>query len=149
MVERHAEINWSNELPQPNIALFSYTGREWNVQTRFGLDFHIPKQETTSISTCAPGHLLCELQLRKAFAVSAQYVSHDIQCTHQLVSLLNPHPFKDVGYLRAALSTMRWFSAYSLTGAAYTRVPPLWSSGQSSWLQIRRPGFDSRHYKKK
>jgi hypothetical protein len=23
--------------------------------------------------------------------------------------------------------------------------PPLWSSGQSSW----RPGFDSRHYKKK
>jgi hypothetical protein len=27
--------------------------------------------------------------------------------------------------------------------------PPLWSSGQSSWPQIRRPGFDSRYYKKK
>jgi hypothetical protein len=27
--------------------------------------------------------------------------------------------------------------------------PPLWSSGQSSWLQIRRPGFDSRHWQKK
>jgi hypothetical protein len=27
--------------------------------------------------------------------------------------------------------------------------PPLWSSGQSSWLQIRRPGFDSWHYQKK
>jgi hypothetical protein len=27
--------------------------------------------------------------------------------------------------------------------------PPLWSSGQSSWLLIRRPGFDSRHYQKK
>jgi hypothetical protein len=27
--------------------------------------------------------------------------------------------------------------------------PPLWSSGQSSWLQIRRPGFDSLHYQKK
>jgi hypothetical protein len=27
--------------------------------------------------------------------------------------------------------------------------PPLWSSGQSSWLQIRRPGFDARHYQKK
>jgi hypothetical protein len=26
--------------------------------------------------------------------------------------------------------------------------PPLWSSGQSSWLQIRRPGYDSRHYQK-
>jgi hypothetical protein len=24
--------------------------------------------------------------------------------------------------------------------------PPLWSSGQSYWLQIRRPGFDSRQY---
>jgi hypothetical protein len=27
--------------------------------------------------------------------------------------------------------------------------PPRWSSDQSSWLQIRRPGFDSRHYQKK
>jgi hypothetical protein len=27
--------------------------------------------------------------------------------------------------------------------------PPLWSSGQSSWLQIRRPRFDSRHYQEK
>jgi hypothetical protein len=27
--------------------------------------------------------------------------------------------------------------------------PPLWSSGQSSWLQIRRLEFDSRHYQKK
>jgi hypothetical protein len=27
--------------------------------------------------------------------------------------------------------------------------PPLWSIGQSSWLQIRRPEFDSRHYQKK
>jgi hypothetical protein len=28
-------------------------------------------------------------------------------------------------------------------------IPPLWSSGQSSWLQIQRPGFDSRHYQQK
>jgi hypothetical protein len=27
--------------------------------------------------------------------------------------------------------------------------PPLWSSGQSSWLQIRRPGFDSGTTRKK
>jgi hypothetical protein len=31
----------------------------------------------------------------------------------------------------------------------YIKRPPLWSSGQSSWLQIRRRGFDSRHYQKK
>jgi hypothetical protein len=24
--------------------------------------------------------------------------------------------------------------------------PPLWSSGQSSWLQIQRSGYDSRHH---
>jgi hypothetical protein len=30
-----------------------------------------------------------------------------------------------------------------------TRTPPLCSSGQSSWLQILKPGFDSRHYQKK
>jgi hypothetical protein len=28
-------------------------------------------------------------------------------------------------------------------------IQPLWSSGQSSWIQIRRPGFDSWHYQKK
>jgi hypothetical protein len=28
-------------------------------------------------------------------------------------------------------------------------LPPLWPSGQSSWLQIRRPGLDSWHYQKK
>jgi hypothetical protein len=30
-----------------------------------------------------------------------------------------------------------------------TKWPPLLCSGQSSWLQIRRPGFDSQHYQKK
>jgi hypothetical protein len=40
---------------------------------------------------------------------------------------------------------MSWRIYYLFT----VRWPPLWSSGQSSWLQIRRPGFDSRHYQKK
>jgi hypothetical protein len=32
----------------------------------------------------------------------------------------------------------------------YSQVgEPLWSSSQSSWLQIRRPGFNSRHYQKR
>jgi hypothetical protein len=31
----------------------------------------------------------------------------------------------------------------------WSRGPPLWSSGQNSWLQIRRSGFDYRHYQKK
>jgi hypothetical protein len=28
----------------------------------------------------------------------------------------------------------------------YKDRPPLWSSGQSSWLQIQKFGLDSRHY---
>jgi hypothetical protein len=28
----------------------------------------------------------------------------------------------------------------------WLRRPPLWSSGQSSWLRIGRPGFDSQFY---
>jgi hypothetical protein len=28
----------------------------------------------------------------------------------------------------------------------YDERAPLWSSGQSFWLQIQRSGFDSRHY---
>jgi hypothetical protein len=36
-----------------------------------------------------------------------------------------------------------------MSTVAISARPPLWSSGQSSWLQIRRPGFDSRHNQKK
>jgi hypothetical protein len=39
------------------------------------------------------------------------------------------------------------FSLYLVSNGNFG--PPLWSSGQSSWLQIRRPGFDSRRYQKK
>jgi hypothetical protein len=38
---------------------------------------------------------------------------------------------------------------HSILSSVVSLWPPLWSSGQSSWLQIRRPGFDSRHYQKK
>jgi hypothetical protein len=43
---------------------------------------------------------------------------------------------------------------YTLVGLNFnilivSQRPTLWSSGQSSWLQIRRPGFDSRHYQNK
>jgi hypothetical protein len=43
------------------------------------------------------------------------------------------------------------FSVDCDTFVCYVSVvgPPLWSSGHSVWPQIRRPGFDSRHYQKK
>jgi hypothetical protein len=35
---------------------------------------------------------------------------------------------------------------YLILGVILWEKPPLWSSGQSSWLQIHRPGSDSRCY---
>jgi hypothetical protein len=50
--------------------------------------------------------------------------------------------------------TFSWTAYLMFSGeivfiCAGKKRPPLWSGGQSSWLQIRRPGFDSRHYQKK
>jgi hypothetical protein len=44
---------------------------------------------------------------------------------------------------------MTVLSMFNVLICSSTRGPPLWSSSQSSWLQIPRPGFDSRHYEKK
>jgi hypothetical protein len=35
---------------------------------------------------------------------------------------------------------------WHITNWLKINAPPLWSSGQSSWLQIQRPGFDSQRY---
>jgi hypothetical protein len=42
-----------------------------------------------------------------------------------------------------------YFFTFSTNMIVFEFGPPMWSSGQSSWLQIRMPGFDSRHYHKK
>jgi hypothetical protein len=39
-----------------------------------------------------------------------------------------------------------WISDTRNTDAIACRRPSLWSSGQSFWLQIQRPGFDSWRY---
>jgi hypothetical protein len=49
--------------------------------------------------------------------------------------------------LRSCVMKMSQFTKFTYY-MSYKR-PPLWSSGLSSWLQIRRPEFDSRHYQKK
>jgi hypothetical protein len=44
---------------------------------------------------------------------------------------------------------MRKYLLHTKSNSNVILRPPLWSSGQSSWLQIRRTGIDSRHYQKK
>jgi hypothetical protein len=50
---------------------------------------------------------------------------------------------ENANLLFLSLLNARYFPMYR------TSLTPLWSSAQSSWLQIRRLGFDSRHYQKK
>jgi hypothetical protein len=55
-------------------------------------------------------------------------------------------------YFAATCFGPRWPSSGGIDnifGKLLLLGPLLWSSGQSSWLQIRRPRFDSRHYQKK
>jgi hypothetical protein len=47
------------------------------------------------------------------------------------------------------ISLYLYILPYTISLFLMSHGPPLWSSGQSSWLQIRRPWFDSRHYRKK
>jgi hypothetical protein len=44
---------------------------------------------------------------------------------------------------------MEWHLTQNFLFELYEFSDRLRSSGQSSWLQIRRQGFDSRHYQKK
>jgi hypothetical protein len=54
--------------------------------------------------------------------------------------------FKESNVTKTESTGMTQFTSLQFTTESLLRRPPLWSSVQSSWLQIRRPGFDSRHY---
>jgi hypothetical protein len=47
------------------------------------------------------------------------------------------------------INNLEIFFEFSFLKVVSFGRPPLWSSGQSCSLQIRRSGFDSRHYQKK
>jgi hypothetical protein len=70
---------------------------------------------------------------------------------HQVSSvLLFCHsPFYSEHCVAFSFTNLRKLVTSHINQACSIVRPPLWSSGQSSWLQIRRPGFDSRHYQKK
>jgi hypothetical protein len=55
----------------------------------------------------------------------------------------------DIGHSITLYSLMYNTSIYINIYIYIRSWTPLWSSGQSSWLQIQTPGFDSRHYQKK
>jgi hypothetical protein len=44
---------------------YIYAGSNWKLRTHFGHEFHIPKQEKISISTCVRKHLISEFWLKE------------------------------------------------------------------------------------
>jgi hypothetical protein len=77
----------------------------------------------------------------------------DIQLAYNIsrVSVLDKERWVDISGWTSNLKL--WHSKNAKISSfppfIYIYRPPLWSSGKSSWLQIRRPEFDSRHYQKK
>jgi hypothetical protein len=61
---------------------------------------------------------------------------------------LGPPHFHEGSYKNNSLGAFRYYLILNNVFLLLLCLswPPLWSSGQSSWLQILRSGFDSRRY---
>jgi hypothetical protein len=57
-----------------------------------------------------------------------------------------PHSHNIVPHTQWSLMLLVAFKCPDQNVVCLFERPPLWSSGQSSWLQIQRFGFDSRRY---
>jgi hypothetical protein len=98
------------------------------------------------INPCTRGAcLLCRILLFSRSAMKRKnYYSA------KLHAILNDSVFlcderRCVLVLRGLSSKITYILQVQIMNEYNNSRPPLWSSGQSSWIQIRRPGFDSRH----
>jgi hypothetical protein len=98
--------------------------------------------------TTASFHSRCNVLLTTALSLDA--VAYSVSCSRRhsknfkkysdaLVIRIHVNPN---AHRKEKICTSKNYKFYFITLLLW---PPLWSSGQSSWLQIRRPGFDSRH----
>jgi hypothetical protein len=112
----------SNEL---RIDSFHIENVNWKVRTKFGYEYHIPKQERISISTCSRKQLISELELKGyIYNKCSQNVFYDNQCMPGHFSTLTASCIQNCQLQTVwQTSTIRWWSvSLLLTGAAYTRV---------------------------
>jgi hypothetical protein len=81
-----------------------------------------------------------DLHLRFLFAFEEHLTTHlAVELRYRQRKLLE---CENINYILKYMYYYYYYYYYYYTGL------PLWSIGQSFWLQIRRPGFDSRHYQK-
>jgi hypothetical protein len=132
-----ASVTTVNVMMQDTIMLLSMYARMKSV-------FAERLADTTTLSRLNLGALACRQLVRQAAKESGVYsygfLSHwtfgePIVCSH--IDWRSERRHFD-HFVRCVVSI-----------CSYSLWPPLWSNGQSSWLQIQRPGFDSRHYQKK
>jgi hypothetical protein len=101
---------------------------------------------------CTPGSIIAQITISLRCLMIFLSLSKQITgktLSNKARSTLSCRRDKPVIFARTCLMTWCIFCrGNNFINWLYDR-PPLWSSCQSSWLQIRRPGFDSRHYKKK
>jgi hypothetical protein len=101
-----------------------------------GIRIYNPSIRTGEDSLCLRLCVHCE---RRCY----WHTLNNTSTTFQMTFRLNLSPDKGINLCCFS------FVQYSVLLRICRHWPPLWSSGQSSWLQIRRPWFDSRHYQKK
>jgi hypothetical protein len=118
---------------------------EENVDNEIGdeLDLRI----LTSVSSALKMEIAYSLEILVYVYQTAQYRVSKIEGLNQQPSDFN-YTKKIIQSFLFERSFMK-YNGHVFVLKVFLVRPPLWSSGQSSWLQIRRPGFDSRHYKKK
>jgi hypothetical protein len=104
------------------------------------------------------GKELCECTITKlityflfhSFFCDKMWSSSDACLSPTTVQVFNKHQsisYKLYSPPPAPIQTTVWIFPFRFL--LINIRPPLWSSGQSSWLQIQRPRFNSWHYQKK
>jgi hypothetical protein len=83
-------------------------------------------------------------------AIKLTYSAHRLHMNATCINFTVRILCWQVSYLSKEINRQpRFYQAVFMNLCELQLWPPLWSSGQSSWLQIRRPGFDSALPEKK
>jgi hypothetical protein len=85
-----------------------------------------------------------KLHVSKWNNMYTMYTHATRKCTGVLYVLLGVRGFCSPSPPQASVLSPFWLRSIFIPVHVFR--PPLWYNGQSSWLQIQRPGFDSRCY---
>jgi hypothetical protein len=104
--------------------------------------------EARSVGSCSLFHLLLLQRSNYCVCAGMQRLGSSSIATRLFAALWLSNRSEELIIALKVLKTGNMM-VNNLNSTPYADRPPLWSNGQNSWLQIRRPGFDSRHYQKK